>query len=62
MKFFKWKIFFITSAVCLLPILLGILLWDRLPDIMAIHFNIYGEADNFASKSFVVFGLPIILW
>ena len=28
---------------------------------MAIHFNIYGEADNFASKSFVVFGLPIIM-
>lgn len=61
MKFFKWRIFTITSVVCLLPILLGILLWDRLPDVMAIHFNIYGEPDNFASKGFVVFGLPLLM-
>lgn len=61
MKFFKWKFFAITSIVCLLPILLGILLWDRLPDTMAIHFNVYGVADNFASKGFVVFGLPILM-
>ena len=41
MKFFKWKIFIITSIVCLLPILLGISLWSKLPDTMAIHFDIY---------------------
>ena len=47
--------------VCLLPILLGIVLWDNLPDSMAIHFNIYGVPDNFASKGFVVFGLPMLM-
>ncbi len=61
MKFFKWKIFTITGIVCLLPIPLGLLLWNKLPDTMAIHFNIYGEADNFASKGFVVFGLPLLM-
>ena len=61
MKFFKWKIFTITGFVCMLPILLGISLWDKLPDVMAIHFNIYGEPDNFASKGFVVFGLPVLM-
>ena len=61
MKFFKWKIFIITSIVCLSPILLGVSLWDKLPDTMAIHFNVYGEADNFASKGFVVFGLPLLM-
>lgn len=61
MKFFKWRIFLITAFVCLLPILLGISLWNRLPDVMAVHFNIYGEADNFASKGFVVFGLPLLM-
>jgi len=61
MKFFKWRIFIITSVICLLPILLGISLWNRLPDIMAIHFNVYGVADNFASKGFVVFGLPVLM-
>lgn len=61
MKFFKWKIFIITSIICLLPILLGISLWTKLPDTMAIHFNIYGTPDNFASKGFVVFGLPVLM-
>ena len=61
MKFFKWKIFIITSFVCLLPILFGVFMWDRLPETMAIHFNFYGEPDNFASKGFVVFALPFLM-
>lgn len=61
MKFFKWKVFVITSIVCLLPILLGVLIWDKLPNVMAIHFNIYGVADNFAPKGFVVYGLPLLM-
>ena len=61
MKFFKWKVFVITSIVCLLPILLGVLIWDKLPNVMAIHFNIYGVADNFAPKRFVVYGLPLLM-
>ncbi|MBQ2890156.1 MAG: DUF1648 domain-containing protein [Clostridia bacterium] len=61
MKYFKWKIWLITSVVCLLPILLGLALWEKLPETLAIHFNIYGEPDNFASKGFVVFGLPFLM-
>lgn len=61
MKFIKWKSFIVTSFVCLLPILLGIALWENLPDTMAIHFNINNEPDNFASKGFVVFGLPFLM-
>jgi len=61
MKFIKWKSLIITSFVCLLPILLGVALWESLPDTMAIHFNINNEPDNFASKSFVVFGLPFLM-
>ena len=61
MKYFKWKIWLITSIVCLLPILLGLALWEKLPETLAIHFNIYGEPDNFASKGFVVFVLPLLM-
>ena len=61
MKFIKWKSLIITCIVCLLPILLGIILWDNLPDLMAIHFNINNEPDNFASKGFVVFALPLLM-
>ncbi len=61
MKHIKWKSLIITCLVCLTPIFLGIVLWDKLPDTMAIHFNINNEPDNFASKDFVVFGLPILM-
>lgn len=61
MKFMKWKTLIITCLVCLLPVLLGVALWDKLPETMAIHFNMYNEPDNFASKGFVVFGLPAMM-
>lgn len=61
MKFIKWKILFITSLVCLLPILLGVVLWELLPDTIAIHFDIYNNPDNFAPKGFVVFALPVLM-
>ena len=61
MKFIKWKSLIITCLACLLPILLGIALWDKLPDTVAIHFNINNEPDSFASKGFAVFGIPILM-
>ncbi len=60
-KFIKWKILITTCIVCLLPILLGIAVWDKLPDEVAIHFDMNNNPDNFASKGFAVFGLPIIM-
>lgn len=61
MKFIKWKSLILTSLFCLLPILLGLVLWNDLPDTLAIHFNMYNEPDNFASKGFVVFALPFLM-
>ena len=61
MKFMKWKSLAVTCAVCLLPILLGVALWGRLPEVMAVHFNLDNEPDGFASKGFVVFGLPVLM-
>ncbi len=60
-RFIKWRILLITAAVCLLPILLGVLLWEQLPDRMAIHFDLYNQPDRFSSKAFVVFGLPVLM-
>lgn len=61
MKYFKWKIFLITSIIILLPITFGVAVWDRLPDRMAIHFNFYGIPDNYAKKEFAVFFLPVFM-
>ena len=51
----------ITSIVTILPILIGVFLWNRLPDVMATHFGINNEANGFSSKVFAVFGLPLLL-
>lgn len=55
------KTLIITSVICLLPIVLGVVLYDRLPDMIAIHFDFAGNPDNWGSKALVVFGLPIFL-
>ena len=60
MKQNKWTIL-MTSAVTLLPILVGLLLWKRLPEQVPIHFGVTGEADSFASKGIAVFLLPCVM-
>ena len=57
----NWKVLLITSVVILLPILAGLILWDQLPEQMPTHWNASGEVDGWSSKSFAVFGLPLIL-
>lgn len=55
------KTLIITSIVTLLPILAGLVLWDKLPDQIATHFDANGVADGFSGKGFAVFGLPLFL-
>ena len=55
------KILVITSVAILLPILGGLILWEQLPEQLPIHWNMAGEVDDFCSKSFAVFGMPLIL-
>lgn len=50
----------ITALLILLPTLVGLIIWDKLPDRMATHFNAVGEADGWGSKGFAVFGIPAI--
>lgn len=50
-----------SLAAVLLGMLAGCLLWTRLPEEVAVHFNFHGQADSFAPKAFAVFGLPLIM-
>ena len=52
----------ITSIVTLLPILIGIFLWEALPDKVATHWNFKGEADGWSSKAFAVFFFPSFIF
>ena len=51
----------ITSIITALPILIGLFLWNQLPDTMATHFDSTGTPNGWSSKWFSVFGLPIFL-
>ena len=51
----------LTSVIILLPMVVGILLWDQLPEKMAIHWGANGEADGWSSRPVAVFGMPLLL-
>lgn len=51
----------LTSIITILPVFIGLILWNRLPDVMATHFDSSNIANGFESKAFAVFGLPLIL-
>lgn len=51
----------LSIIVCLLPMILGIVLYNKLPEQMPIHFTINDVPDNYAPKNFALFGIPTIL-
>ena len=55
------KTIILTALITALPMLLGLVLWSRLPDTIATHFDAHGTPDGWSSKAFAVFGLPAFL-
>ena len=55
------KMIIITSVVTLLPILIGLLLWNRLPASIVTHFGMDGKPNGYSSKAFTVVGIPLIV-
>ncbi len=51
----------ICSILILLPMIFGVLNWNELPDTMATHWGIDGQADDFSTKPFAVFAIPCFL-
>lgn len=62
MKKIDWKILMITSLICLIPIIFGIILYDQLPEQMAVHFGMNNEPNSFAPKEFALFGIPLLMF
>lgn len=60
MKFNK-VLLLVTSVLILLPILVGAFTWDILPEEIATHWGADGMADDWSSRAFAVFGLPMII-
>ena len=55
------KTLILSTLVLLIPIAVGLLLWNRLPDPMPSHWNIHGEVDSWSSNALTVFGLPALM-
>lgn len=55
------KSLFLSVAICLLPILIGVYYYEVLPEQIAVHFNVSGEPDNFVSKTHAIISVPIFL-
>lgn len=54
-------IIFLTSLITLIPMLVGLILWNKFPDQVPIHWNTTGEIDGWGSKVFAVLLLPLFL-
>lgn len=55
------KTLILTVIICLLPMVLGIAFYNKLPEQMPIHFTINDVPDNYVPKNFALFGIPIIM-
>lgn len=62
-KFIKTNVkkLIISSLAILCPIIFGLIFWNELPELIAIHYGFSGEADGFGHKAFAVFGMPFII-
>lgn len=51
----------LTTFLTGLPILIGLILWSKLPDSIATHWGANGQANGWSSKVYTVFWGPCIL-
>lgn len=49
------------SVLILLPMLVGVLLWNQLPEQMVTHWGINSNPDGWSGKGMVVFGMPAFM-
>ena len=55
------KVDLLSIGLCLVAILPGFLVYDRLPEEIATHFGLDGTPNGYSSRLFVVVGLPVIV-
>lgn len=55
------KAVLLSVAGTLLPMVIGLILWNRLPDLMVTHLGADAVPDGVSSKAFAVFGLPAVM-
>ena len=55
------KLLVITTIIILLPVVIGVFLWEQLPETMVTHWGYNDEPNGWNSKAMTVFGIPGIM-
>ena len=56
------KLRILTSIVCLIPIVIGLMFYSKMPEQVAIHWGFDGNPDGYASKAVAIVILPSSLF
>ena len=51
----------LTTVIMLLPMIVGVIVWNKLPEQVPMHWNVDGEVDGWGSKGMLVFFLPLLM-
>ena len=54
------KEFLMTALIIALPMVIGVIFWNQLPEKIPTHFGIDGQADGYSSKLFTLFAFPAL--
>ncbi len=54
------KTIILTSVMCMLPEILSVILYKRLPEQVAVHWNSAGEINGYLPKAMAAFGMPFV--
>lgn len=54
------KEFLMTVLMIALPMVIGVIFWNQLPEKIPTHFGIDGQADGYSSKLFTLFAFPAL--
>ena len=55
------KTIILTSVITILPMLGGIVMWDKLPEKLPTHWGFSGEVDGWSAKPFAIFFIPLFM-
>ena len=56
------KLNIILSCIILVaPMIFGMIVWNKLPESMPIHWGVHGEVNGWSSKPFAVFVFPLLI-
>ncbi|MFL8675639.1 DUF1648 domain-containing protein [Clostridioides sp. GD02404] len=55
------KQFILSTLICFIPFIVSIYFYNILPNEVAIHFDTYGNPDNYAPKFIAAFGVPLLM-